>query len=162
MVDIQTISIAVASASVVAGIVYYVLQLRHQSKMRQTDLLMRLYSTWCDESFQEAIWMVTDLEYKDYDDYVKKFGTHPTPHNVKIWKVGWFLNGIGFLVQSQLADINLVDKLFGFYVIRLWEMMKPMVEGARKQWRVPKSLEWFEYLYNEMKKREQKLQQSKV
>jgi hypothetical protein len=162
MVDIQTVSIAIASASVVAGIVYYVLQLRHQTRMRQTDLLMRLYSTWCDESFQEAIWMVTDLEYKDYGDYVKKFGTHPTPHNVKIWKVGWFLNGIGFLVQSQLADINLVDKLFGFYVIRLWEMMKPMVEGARKQWRVPKSLEWFEYLYNEMKKREQKLQQSKA
>jgi len=156
MVDIQTISIAIASASVVVGIVYYVLQLRHQSKMRQTDLLMRLYSTWCDESFQEAIWMVTDLEYKDYEDYVKKFGTHPTPHNVKIWKVGWFLNGIGFLVQSQLADINLVDKLFGFYVIRLWEMMKPMVEGARKQWRVPKSMQWFEYLYNEMKKREQR------
>jgi hypothetical protein len=31
--------------------------------------------------------------------------------------------------------------------------MKPMVEGARKQFKVPKSLEWFEYLYNEMKKR---------
>jgi hypothetical protein len=37
MVDIlllQTISIAIASASVVAGVVYYALQLRHQIKLR--------------------------------------------------------------------------------------------------------------------------------
>jgi len=49
VVDIQTVSIAIASASVVAGVVYYALQLRHQArtrqdvvKARQVDLLMRL------------------------------------------------------------------------------------------------------------------------
>jgi hypothetical protein len=44
MVDIQTVSIAIASASVVAGIVYYAFQVRHQTKIRRTDLLTRLYS----------------------------------------------------------------------------------------------------------------------
>jgi len=37
VIDIQTISIMLASASVIAGVVYYALQLRHQSKMRQTS-----------------------------------------------------------------------------------------------------------------------------
>jgi len=32
MVDIQTISIAIASAGVVAGIVYYAFQVRHQDQ----------------------------------------------------------------------------------------------------------------------------------
>jgi hypothetical protein len=45
VVDIQTVSIAIASASVVAGVVYYALQLRNQTKIRKTDLLVRLYST---------------------------------------------------------------------------------------------------------------------
>jgi len=51
-VDVQTVSIAIASASVVVGVVYYALQLRHQAKARQdmvkarhADVFMRLYST---------------------------------------------------------------------------------------------------------------------
>jgi hypothetical protein len=162
VVDVTEISAVVAAAGVLVGVVLAVLQLRDFVRTRQTDLLMRLYSIWEDEAFQEAAWRVMELEYKDYEDYVKKYGVTGTLHNVSVWRVGHFFNGIGVLVQSQLADINLVDKLFGFYVIWLWEIMKPMVEGSRKQFNVPKSLEWFEYLYNEMKKREQKLQQSKA
>jgi hypothetical protein len=45
-------------------------------------------------------------------------------------------------------------------VIWLWEILKLWVEGERKAFNQPRSLEWFEYLYNEMKKREQKLQRS--
>jgi hypothetical protein len=44
VVDIQTLSVIVASASVVAGIVYYAVQFRHQTRIRQTDLLLRLYT----------------------------------------------------------------------------------------------------------------------
>jgi hypothetical protein len=42
VVDIQTVSIAIASASVVAGIVYYAFQLRHQSKIREMDAIVRM------------------------------------------------------------------------------------------------------------------------
>jgi len=163
MVDIQTVSIVIASASVVAGVVYYALQLRHQArarqdmvKTRQADLLMRLYSTWGSADLQNAGWKVLELQSKDYDDFVKRYGSSGTPTNVAIFKVGWFFNGIGVLLQSNLADIELIDKLFGYMIIRIWEILKPWVEGGRKQYNLPKSLEWFEYLYNEMKKREQK------
>ena len=49
MVDIQTVSITIASASVVAGVVYYALQLKHQSRIRQTELVTRLYSIYASE-----------------------------------------------------------------------------------------------------------------
>jgi hypothetical protein len=42
MVDIKTVSIAVASASVILGAIYYIWQIRHQSRIRQTDLVIRL------------------------------------------------------------------------------------------------------------------------
>lgn len=44
MVDVQTVSIAIASASVVVEVVYYVFQIRHQTKLREADLLLRLNS----------------------------------------------------------------------------------------------------------------------
>jgi LPS sulfotransferase NodH len=40
--------------------------------------------------------------------------------------------------------------------------MKPMTEALRKYFNRPQMAEWFEYLYNEMKKREQKIQHSET
>jgi hypothetical protein len=42
MVDIQTVSIAIASAGVFVAAICYILHLMHQTSMRQTDLVVRL------------------------------------------------------------------------------------------------------------------------
>ena len=159
MVDITSISVVIAATSVVAGVIFAVLQLRNLVKTRQTDMLIRLYSTWGGEDLQKAAGTVLTLEFKDYNDFVKKYGpwTSLKSAHTAIFRVGWFFNGIGVLLHGKLADIGLVDDLFGYMVIWLWEKMKPYIEGGRKEWNQPKSLEWFEYLYNEMKKREQRL-----
>jgi hypothetical protein len=43
MVDVTEISAIVAAAGVLVGVVYYILDMRNQAKIRQTDLVMRLY-----------------------------------------------------------------------------------------------------------------------
>jgi hypothetical protein len=164
VVDIYEISAIVAAIGVLVGVIYYVLDLRHQTKMRHTDLVMRLYSDWGSEELQKAVGTVMRLEFKDYDDYVKKYGSSLTTDAFAgIWKVAWFFNGVGVLVQGKLADVELVDKLFGYMILGIWEGLKPIIEGMKKQLsphaREQRALEWFEYLYNEMKKREQQLQQ---
>jgi|GEM_PF-2961565 hypothetical protein len=53
MIDIQTVSIAIASAGVLIGVVYYILDMRHQSKVRKTDLVMRLYERFGSTEFQK-------------------------------------------------------------------------------------------------------------
>jgi hypothetical protein len=165
MVDIQTVSIMLASASVIAGVIYYALQLRHQARARQdmvkarhADLLMRLYSTYGSKEFQEALWKVHNLEFEDYNEYLEKYGSTAlvTPANRAIWTVGWFFNGMGLLLHSRLVDIDQVDDLFGYAVIWMWEIVKPVIfEGYRPQPKMQKSMQWFEYLYNEIEKREQ-------
>jgi len=156
MVDIQTISVAIASASVVAGIVYYAFQIRHQTRMRQMDLLMRIYLTWGSEDMKKALQDVFALEFKDYDDFMKKYGLGSQAW-VDIDKVGWFMNGIGFLVHEKFVSIKLVLGLFhaqGWMM--MWEKLKPVIEGVRKKFGFPESYAWFEYLYSEVKKRQRK------
>jgi hypothetical protein len=46
VVDIQTVSIAVASASVTVAAIYYVWQIRHQTKIRKTDAFWRVYQSF--------------------------------------------------------------------------------------------------------------------
>jgi hypothetical protein len=63
------------------------------------------------------------------------------------------------LLYKGLLD----PELFSLFSIDLaWERMKLLIERMRKERKAPEIYKWFEYLYDEMKKREQKLQQSKV
>jgi len=153
MVDIlllQTVSIAIASVGVFIAAIYYILQIRHQTKLRQTDLVMRLYSTFGSKEFQDAWTRIESIEFKNYDEYMKKCGLGDYA------QCATFFEGIGVLLQKKLIDINLVDALFSVPLKFMYERMKPIIEGNREQLHNQRVFEHFEYLYNQMKKREQR------
>jgi len=62
--------------------------------------------------------------------------------------------------KRKLINTDLVDDLFSSAISQTWERMEPIVKGNRERVKSSAVGEWFEFLYNEMKKREQKLQQS--
>jgi len=160
MVDVSTVSIVIASTSVVLAAIYYVLSLRHQTKLRQTDLVMRLYSILGSMEFWEALTKVMMMEFENYDEYRKKYAPSPAgfsekPEVIALGPVGIFFNGVGVLLHMKLIDINLATRLFGTSTIYTWEKMKPIIEGFRRDG-YPQLFSEFEYLYDEMKKREQR------
>jgi len=153
MVDVTEISAIVAAAGVLIGVVYYVLDMRHQMQVRQTELILGLYKEFGSIEFQEALGRLRAREYKDFDDYEKQYGW------AEAIAIGTFFEGAGLLLKRKLVDIKLVDDLFTTPVKLSWKGMKPIVYDSRKHWNSPAAFEWFEYLYNELKKREQKLHQ---
>ena len=163
MLDIQSISAistVVAVIGVLVGVVLTVLELRNLVKTRQTDIVLRLHSNASNRETMEAYLKIMNLEFRDYNDLVEKYGLpfSENPSNTAIRMVSMFFDGIGVLLHRKLVDIDLVIELFPVGMI--WEKMKPIAEGMRKQFNEPRAWEWFEYLYNEMQKREQRLQQT--
>jgi hypothetical protein len=154
MVDIQTVSIAVASASVVVGVIYYAFQIRHQSKMRQTDLTMRMYTSWVSEELTKPWLKVWNLEFADYDDFKRKYGPYlsDNPENAALLSVINSFTIMGLLLQRRLVDPEMLSHL---PVSMTWNKVKPIVEGVRKETKDPNWYEEFEYLYSELKRREQ-------
>ena len=61
---LQTVSIAIASAGVFLAAIYYIFQIRHQTRLRQTDLIMRLYSTFGSKEFQDAWTRIESTDFK--------------------------------------------------------------------------------------------------
>ena len=157
MVDITEISAVIAAAGVLIGVFYYVLQMRHQEKMRKTDLVVRLYSTWVSKEFSEATLKTWNLDFKGYDDFVKKYGPwfSDTEVYAALRMVDNFFELLSILLSSDLVDINMVGNTFGIPIETTWKKIKPLVEGGRKIYG-PYLYHNFEYLYNEMKKREQR------
>ncbi len=163
MLDIPSISAIVAAVGVLFGVVLTVQELRHLVRQRQTDLVTRLsYDISTNREFLEAFVDTFEVEFKDYDDFVKRYGKPISRNQVPMsfMMMGNFFEQIGVLFRNRLIDASLISQLFPIDIV--WEKMKPLAEGMRKEYHNPGFFEWFEYLYNELKKSEQKLQQSSV
>ena len=157
MVDVTEISAVVVAAGVLMGVVYYVLEMVHQEKMRKTDLVIRLYSTWESKEVSEATLKVWNLDFKGYEDFVKKYGPWYSDTEVyaALRMVSNFFELLSILLSSGLVDVNMVANTFGIPIETTWKKIKPLVEGGRKNYG-PYLYYNFEYLYSEMKKREQR------
>jgi len=159
MASFEFLAIILTGLGLTASITYYAMVLRNQNKTqlmqietRRANILMNLHSEWGKNEYQKASWTVMGLTFKDYDDFVNKYGltTEYSEVNQEIFKVGWFFNGLGSLLHKGFASLDLVDELFGYMVIWLWEIMRPIIVESRTRYNQPESLEWFEYLYNEI------------
>ena len=162
MVDIQTISVIIASASVIAGVVYYALQIRNQTKSRRTESFWHVFSTFNTKEYYEAFAAVHSLDFVDYEDFASKYGEYLSGRctvNVSIDLVCDLFEGAAFLFQKGLMDYEAIAML---PVIPTWEKVKLIAEAVRKKPGFAGTWTKFENAYNELKKREQELQQSKA
>jgi hypothetical protein len=158
LVDVSTVSIAIASAGVLAGVIYYVLEIRHQSRLRQTESLIRL-SPWFNmnaREVQEAVTQVCSIEYKNYEDYLERYSEKPENMTLKI--LGNYFEGIGILVYRKLVDADIVYDFWGEIIQSSWQKIQPLVVDMRKDVGDLNMFRFWEYLYDEMKRRKDKVQ----
>ena len=153
--DIITISVIVAAISVVVGVIFAILQMRHATKMRYTGLVIQLnpsLRTSINDLIEAS--KILTLEFKNYEEYKKKYG-EPTSDKSLVTLAG-FYDGLGFLLYKRLIDIDMIE-IRGSAITSTWEKLNPIIIGIRKDINLPELFEWFEYLYNEMKKRKNKV-----
>jgi hypothetical protein len=154
VVDITEISAIVAAAGVLVGVVYYILDMRNQTRMRQTELIMRLSSVIDNMEFTNTIATLLSKDFKDVDDLRKECSPSA------LIAVANFFHRVGTLLERNLVNADLVSSIL--WVQGIWEKMSPWITYVRQRTNRPDFFGGFEYLYDEMQKREQKLQQSKT
>jgi hypothetical protein len=151
---VTEISAIVAAAGVLVGVAYYILDMRNQARMRQTDMVMRSYSTFGSPEFQKEYQLVMNLTFKNAEDYLQKYGMKPEIV-AALYTVTVFFEGLGLLVKRRLTSIDLMEDILSGPVQTTWEKIGILVVALRARSGRSSAGEWFEYLYNEMKKREQ-------
>ena len=157
MLDVPSISAIIAATGVLVGVILAVLELRNIARTRQMQLVMDIYSLFTSREYVDAWEKIRTREFKDYEGYASKHGL------TDFMQVAALFEGLGFLLHRGFLDIDLVRELMNESTKMTWEKVKPMIEDARKQLGQRKSGEyvpiyqWWEYLYNELQKREQSL-----
>ena len=159
--DISTISVLIASISVVGSAVYYFMETRHQRRERQTESVIR-FSPWFSmdaKDIQEAITNVCSAEYTDYDDYLSKYAGKPEQISLKL--LGNYFEGIGLLVSRRLVEANLVFDFWGDVAESVWDDNEIVINGIRKDSGTEYTFEYWEFLVKEIKKRKIALSKKK-
>ena len=159
IIDVTSLSAIVAAISVVVAVIFAILQMRHATKTRTTELIVQLnpaLKVTMNEVI-ESYSKIMNREFKDYKEYQENYGD--PLYDTALHLTTGYNDGFGFLLYKRLINIETIEYILSGTTIGLWEKLKPITEGMRKQYNLPKLSKWFEYLYNELQKREQILQQ---
>ena len=149
MVEVETIGVLVAAASVVIGLVYYIFTTRITLQTRQAQLFMQLYNKWQDKEFNKSKYLVMTYPLNSYEDYEEIWRDEERASTFRV--VGTFLEGLGVLVKRGLVDKGFVDDMMSGDIIGFWEKYGEVIREERRRLNYPQALEWAEYLYNEVK-----------
>ena len=161
--DIPSISAMVAAAGVLVGVFLSYLELRNIARQRETEvdtrqaqLFMDLYNHYYSkETMRDESEVIFQWEWKDFEDFWKKYGPETNVEAFTKWdSLETYIKGVGVLVRRKLIDPDLVKDLMGTSIILHWEKFGSVIKEIRRRY-WPHAYEWFEYLYDEMKKREQ-------
>ena len=161
LIDVQTISMASAAIGVLAGVVNWIIRARRAEKQRQTEiatrqaqLLMDIYDHFLDPDITEAYSELYSRPTDSYEGYARTY--IESGDDIEFVLVGRYLVGIGVLVKNGLIDVSLVYDLMAWPIMQTWEKYEPIVEGRRMAFGFP-LWEEVEYLYDELKKHEEKI-----
>ena len=154
--DITSFSAVIAAISVVVGVIFAILQMRDAAKARHTELIIQLNPALnvSITEVNEALPKIWNLEFKNYQEYLKNYG-EPLADKAFYTITGYY-DGLGFLLSKQLIGIETIEYLLSGTSVGIWEKVKPIIEGMRKQYNLPELFKWFEFLQKEMLKREQR------
>jgi hypothetical protein len=144
MVDISTVSTIVVTASVIIGVVFTVMELRHLARTRRTDVIMRIYDRFGSKEMVEAMFSIGQLRSETSPSFP------PTVGLTGVTQIAIVFEGLGVLLEQDLIDIKLVDSLFGPTLDALWEPIRPLIHWMRESLKQPFFFSHFEYPHNRL------------
>jgi len=154
LINLVDFSIITAALGVIAGVINSIYASRLGHKSRQIRLISQL-SRYTQEEFQKQEYQLFALEWDDYDDFEKKYGSDfnldQFSKRYAIWSE---YNKMGFLLKTGLVD---VDTLLGFLggqlpLLWLWHKYESIIREQRRRYKQPDLFVWWEHAANEIQR----------
>jgi hypothetical protein len=144
----------VAATGVLIAATYYVLTLRETTINRRialtNSIMIPLFHT--EEGIRKLVDLV-QMEWKDFDDYQRKYDSTVNPDNmakrIAVWNI---FDTIGHQYRLGLLDSETVYSVCSVHATNMWIKFKPIIEEYRKTDYGGDGFADFEYLALEMAK----------
>ena len=149
----------VQTIALIVGIAYYIMTLQNTRKNQQMTLestQLRTLANFSD-NYTEADAMrgaeLMNMEWEDYDDYERKYGSDFNLDNYSKRMVNWGrYNTMGILLRRGLIERDLLFEYAQHAPIQHWTKFKDVIYEMRRRYNVPLFGVDFEYLADECRK----------
>jgi hypothetical protein len=153
MIELSAIRDIVAILGVVAGFTYYVLTVRVNQKNSRISLTNNIMQSLLTEESQRRWIDLINMEWTDYDDFEKKYGSDYNPDNyAKRASVFACCNVLGNLLKRNIADAETFYASGATNAVWVWEKFKPIIIEQRRRYMGSDTYDGLEYLAEEMLK----------
>ncbi|MCX6653578.1 MAG: hypothetical protein NTY03_00500 [Candidatus Bathyarchaeota archaeon] len=161
MVDLsllQSVSYIAGALGVCVAAIFYVLNLRiSQRNMRQTletrklQFVTSITNQLLSEEGQRRYGELLNMEWKDYDDFEKKYGSDYNMDNyakrASVWKT---YNTLGMLVREKLVEPEVLYRINDVNPCFMWSKFKDIIAENRRRYSGKDTFSDFEFLNNEL------------
>jgi hypothetical protein len=134
MVDLallQSVSYIAGALGVCVAAIYYIINMRFNMKAREMEICRSFASDYVSEQGMERYGTVMSMEWKDYEDFMKKYG-YSNPEMFKKWTSQFFAFEMwGILIKSKIIRADLIYDLGTYGAIKAWEKFRPIIIGRR-------------------------------
>ena len=134
MVDIlllQTVSIAVASAGIILAAIYYIINMRHNTRAREMEMARMAFSDYISEQALKRWATMLNMQWKDNKDFMEKYGPS-NPEMFGKW-ISWFFawEMAGIFLKNKTLKAEVAHDIGGYSAIFAWEKFKDIIQGYR-------------------------------
>ena len=171
MVDLallQSVSYIAGALGVCVAATYYILNLRVSQRnqelalkaqqqtleTRQAQFFMQMRQQLNNEDAMRRWIKLMNMEWKDYDEYEKKYGTDSNPE-MAATRLGTLYewNGVGYLLRKGVIDRDSAYALCnGVTGTWLWNKFEPTIKEMRIRYNMPDAFSDLEYMAKEIAK----------
>jgi len=155
MVDLsllQSVSYIAGAIGVCVAAIYYVIMVRINQRTMRITLTNNLIQRLLTDEFTAKVTELMYMEWKDYDDFERKYGSDNNPENFNKRSVVWnTYDALGILLLKGLADrdvlYNCQEVFTSAYV---WSKYRLVFEENRRRYVGRDGFIGFEHLAKEM------------
>jgi hypothetical protein len=143
--DTTTISLIIATVSLIATATFAFFQLRVTMQERDVDFLLQIQSTITSPEYRKAWAQIRDCPHSNYEECLKNEYSYEL--------ILGFFDSAGVLLRRRITRAGPFFELFGKSIIRAWDRSRAYVEGAQKQMNDPELYGGFLFLVDKMTKK---------
>jgi hypothetical protein len=168
MVDLtllQSVSYIAGASGVCVAAIFYVLNLRISQKnqeisqrnmkttleTRKLQFVTSITNQLLSEEGQKRFGELLNMEWKDYDDFEKKYGSDYNMDNyakrMSVWNT---YNTLGMLVREKLIEPEVLYSITGTNPLLMWSKFKDLIAEWQKRYGGGDTLSDFKFLSNEI------------
>ena len=141
----------VAIFGVIAGLTYYVMTVQNQNRTRKAQMLITLQKDFSDYNMALRAYEIWNWEWKDFDDFDNKYGSHNVEETAKRYTDWFWYNNIGLMLKNKLLEKDTLYDLFGTSFIITWERWEPIIKEYRLRTYGSTYLVYYEFLADQMR-----------